>query len=218
MIALDQVCPAPLEASLTKKSAEEEKSEIWQQEIKLDAGKKIQLNAPSGKGKSTFVHLLYGIRQDYQGEIHWKGKNLKQLSAKEWVQIRQYEMSIVFQDLRLFSHLTALENIQVKSVLYDEDKTLEIKELANQMGILPLMDKKAAFLSYGEKQRVAIIRALIQPFELLLLDEPFSHLDEENIRVICSLMEEKCAQQSAGLLMTSLGYPYYIHFDQKLIL
>lgn len=218
MIELDQVCPAPLEASLKKLSPEEMQSQIWQQKTGFEAGQKYQLNAPSGKGKSTFIHIIYGIRPDYTGEVRWKGKNIKKLSQKEWVQIRQNEMSIVFQDLRLFSHLSAWENILVKAVLYKKNKEAEIKDLAEKMGILNLMDKKAALLSYGEKQRVAIIRALIQPFELLLLDEPFSHLDEGNIRIICEIMEEKCREQSAGLLMTSLGYPYYIHFDHKLIL
>lgn len=211
-INLDHIVPAPLSGML------DGKSEVWDTKVSFEQGKRYQVYAPSGKGKSTFIHILYGIRHDYEGNVAIDGVQIPNIKNKEWALMRQQKMSLVFQDLRLFMNLTGRENIQVKSVLYKDDTTAEIERMAAFLGITHVLDKQAAFLSYGERQRVAIIRALIQPFDFLLLDEPFSHLDEENIKKACQLMDEKCTQNKASLVMTSLGYPYFLEFDQKLLL
>ncbi|WP_299454438.1 ATP-binding cassette domain-containing protein [uncultured Microscilla sp.] len=211
-ITLNQVVPAPLSGLL------DGKSEIWDTTMSFEQGKCYQVYAPSGKGKSTFIHILYGIRHDYTGNVSIDGVPIPKIKAKEWATMRQQKMSLVFQDLRLFMNLTGRENIQVKSVLYKEDATQEIERMAALLGVTHVLDKQAALLSYGERQRVAIIRALIQPFQFLLLDEPFSHLDEENIKKACQLMDEKCSQNNASLVMTSLGYPYFLAFDEKRLL
>ena len=211
-IQLNQVVPEPLAHVL------EGNSEIWNTSVAFEPGKRYQVHAPSGKGKSTFIHILYGIRHDYEGEVTIEGQAIPQIKKSRWAQIRQQDFSIVFQDLRLFMDLTARENIQVKAVLYKDNLEDEIKRMAELLGVTHVLDKKAALLSYGERQRVAIIRALIQPFRVLLLDEPFSHLDEGNIQKACELMDEKCKQNNATMVMTSLGYPYFLEFDQKLIL
>jgi putative ABC transport system ATP-binding protein len=211
-ITLDHIVPAPLSGML------DGKSEVWDTKVSFEQGKRYQVYAPSGKGKSTFIHILYGIRHDYEGSVAIDGVQIPSIKNKEWALMRQQKMSLVFQDLRLFMNLTGRENIQVKSVLYKEDHMAEIERMAEFLGVTHVLDKQAAFLSYGERQRVAIIRALIQPFDFLLLDEPFSHLDEENIKKACQLMDEKCSQNKASLVMTSLGYPYFLEFDQKLLL
>jgi ABC-type lipoprotein export system ATPase subunit len=78
-----------------------------------------------------------------------------------------------------------------------------------------LLEKKIKILSYGERQRIAIIRSLMQPFEWLLLDEPFGHLDEENIRKACELIKSECKKRDAGILMTSLGPDYFLYYDNQ---
>ncbi len=164
------------------------------------------------------MHIVYGLRFDFSGKVELEQQDTKQITRSAWAEIRQKKMSIVFQDLRLFLELTAWENLLVKAALYNTNTSEELKRMAECLGIQSILDRKAAFLSYGERQRVAIIRALIQPFDFLLLDEPFSHLDEGNIRKACQLIEEKCEANEAGMIMTSLGYPYYIEFDQRLLL
>lgn len=211
-ITLDHIVPTPLSGML------DGKSEVWDTKVSFEQGKRYQVYAPSGKGKSTFIHILYGIRHDYEGSVAIDGVPIPNIKNKEWALMRQQKISLVFQDLRLFMNLTGRENIQVKSVLYKEDHMAEIERMAEFLGVTHVLDKQAAFLSYGERQRVAIIRALIQPFDFLLLDEPFSHLDEENIKKACQLMDEKCTQNKGSLVMTSLGYPYFLEFDQKLLL
>ena len=68
-------------------------------------------------------------------------------------------------------------------------------------------------LSQGQKQRVAIVRALIQPFDIIVLDEPFSHLDKENIKIAVSIITQRCTEEKAGLLLASLGDDYAIPFQ-----
>lgn len=218
-----QVTPEPLastlEASHTLSTQEAPpRSEIWRTEITFEPNKKYQVYAPSGKGKSTFIHIIYGLRQDYKGEVQIDEYPVQKIKALAWAKIRQSRMSVVFQDLRLFMDLSAEENIQVKAVLQTHDQSKLIKEMADYLGVSHVLSKKAHLLSYGERQRISIIRALVQPFECILLDEPFSHLDEENIKKACQLLEEKRKENQATMIMTSLGYPYYIDFDQRLIL
>jgi ABC-type phosphate/phosphonate transport system ATPase subunit len=68
----------------------------------------------------------------------------------------------------------------------------------------------------GQQQRVAILRALCQPFELILLDEPFSHLDEENTRRCITMINERCSELKAGFVLTSLGDTHQFNYDKEL--
>lgn len=211
-IQFKNIVPIPLENNIRPDS------EIWNTEVSFEKGKNYQIHAPSGKGKSTFVHIIFGLRQDFSGEAMINDKNSRKIKVNDWAKLRQNNFSIVFQDLRLFLELTALENIEAKAALYKKKLENEIKEMADFLGISHVLDKQAKLMSYGERQRTAIIRALIQPFDFLLLDEPFSHLDEENIQKAQTLIEEKRKVQNASVLMTTLGYEYDIRFDKKLIL
>lgn len=207
---LNEIVPFPLEGIY------DSETEIWNQTVSFEQGNLYQVYAPSGKGKSTFIHALYHLRQDFTGNILIDERPVDSLKPKEWAKLRQSQISIVFQDLRLFLNLTLWENIQVKLALHPEIEKESILEMIELLGISHLLDKKAALLSYGERQRTAVIRALSQPFDFLLLDEPFSHLDEENQKKACQLIEEECRKNEAGMIMTSLGYPYFINFDKKL--
>lgn len=215
-ITLQNVLPIPLASQNINNT--NQKSSIWQTECNFKEGQNTQILAHSGKGKSTFIHLLYGIRNDYTGDIFFNQKNIQQFSLQDWATIRQTKMAIVFQDLRLFLHLTAEENLLAKANLTPIGKQKNIKKMAEQLQISHLLNKKAMFLSYGERQRVAIIRSILQPFEILLLDEPFSHLDKENIERACELLKKESENNQAAVLMTSLGYDYHWTFPHQISL
>jgi ABC-type lipoprotein export system ATPase subunit len=164
------------------------------------------------------------LRNDYEGDIFVANKEVKQHSIDDWAAIRQKKMAIVFQDLRLFLHLTARENILLKSQLTSDEKrdpsvasslamTNDLENWSKRLGIAEYMDKTCATLSYGQRQRVAIVRALAQPFDYLLLDEPFSHLDKDNILIATEIIKEACAAQNAGLILVSLGDVYAFKYD-----
>lgn len=208
-IRFENIVPTPLEGVISPKT------EIWQKDLTFEPCRNYQVYSPSGKGKSSFLHIIYGLRNDFSGNLWLDGQNANQLSKEQWAKLRQEVFSIVFQDLRLFLHLTAWENLLVKAALYPQNKENELKEQAEFLGVAHVLHQPAATLSYGERQRIAIIRALIQPFQWLLLDEPFSHLDAENISKASQLISKKVNENHAHILMTSLGYQYELQFEDS---
>lgn len=205
---LNQVTPHPLVGVTDFNST------VWGKHISLQATTRYLLYAPSGKGKSSFIHLLYGLRNDFQGEILIKGKSHSSMSSNEWADLRQQDLSIQFQDLRLFGDLSAWENIQVKLSLPSAVEESRISGWMSRLQIDHLLHKPARHLSYGERQRFAIVRALIQPFRCLLLDEPFAHLDPENTRRACELIDERCTELNAGFVLTSLHENQPLRYDE----
>lgn len=209
-LRLQQVLPHPLK--------ENDRSEAWNKDWSLASGEQLFLRAASGKGKSSFIHILYGLRNDYSGAVLWGNKEIKSNTPEEWALLRQKQLSIVFQDLRLFDELTVLENIAIKQNLTaNQDLEKSIKRLRN-LGLESKLNQKAGTLSYGEKQRVAIVRALVQPFAWLLLDEPFSHLDDKNIEKAALLIQEVIKENSAGLIMVDLEDNNWFEFGKKMVL
>lgn len=213
-ITLKNVIPLPLRDKLTNRS-----SQIWNTNATLPQGEWIKIKAPSGTGKTTLVHILYKMRNDYEGNVLYDNIPTQQLAIEKLALIRRQHISIIFQDLRLFSQLTALENIQLKNILgnlmYSEN---EILQMAERLQITHILQQQAKTLSYGEQQRVAIIRALIQPFTWLIMDEPFSHLDKNNTQLAAKLIAEECAKRKAGFILTDLDDDNYFPYTQQLTL
>lgn len=193
-------------------------SAIFATACRFERGKRYLVTAPSGKGKSTFMHILYGLRGDYEGEVTLSGRHIRLLKPDDWSEVRQQQLSIVFQDLRLFMTLTGMENIVLKAQLTGEVREEKILEMAARLGMQGLLGQKCETMSYGQRQRIAILRALFQPFDYLLLDEPFSHLDEGNVRAAMELIQEVCAAQEAGFILVSLGEKYGKAYDEEMIL
>ena len=173
----------------------------------------VHILAPSGSGKTTLIHLIYGLRKDFDGQVLIDGQATSVKKPDSWSELRQKHISIVFQDLRLFPSYTGRENIQLKSSLTNMVSENEIEEMAQQLGVLNLLGKPCEKMSQGERQRIAVIRALTQPFDWILLDEPFSHLDETNISKAAELIWKACKKRNAGLLLATLGFDYGLHFD-----
>lgn len=209
---IEHVIPAPM------KDLSLDHSQIWSRNVFFESGKKYFIHAPSGKGKTTLLSVLYGLRLDYQGKAILDNKNIKGISSKEWARLRQLQISIVFQDLRLFDDLTAQENIVIKNKLTNHKTESQINEMAKKLNVFSLLNKKCSKLSRGEKQRISIIRALCQPFKMLLLDEPFSHLDKEITRHAKDLILENAGNQQAGLIQTSLADNYEIDYDEEFLM
>ena len=96
------------------------------------------------------------------------------------------------------------ENIEIKRILNPYHPAAEIEEMAEKLGIQNKLDQPAKTCSYGEQQRIAIIRALMQPFDFLLLDEPYSHLDEANRKKAMELIYEECEKRNAAMIFADL--------------
>jgi putative ABC transport system ATP-binding protein len=207
-IELDRVIPLPLELEISKGNAQ-----IFGRNVLFDLSKRNLIIAASGKGKSTLLNILFGLRNDYRGAITIIDKNIELSVNDDWSDFRKSECGYIFQDLRLLPQLTALENIQLKNQLTNFKTNAEIMKMLETVGISIIKDQKVETLSYGQKQRVAIVRALCQPLKTILMDEPFSHLDEENIELCKTLIINELNVQNAGCMMVSLGEDYGIKFD-----
>jgi len=179
-------------------------SEIWGKNISFTKGENVHVVAPSGSGKTSLIHFIYGLRKDYDGIISYEKENIKNFSLENFSTFRQKNISIVFQDLRLFADQSVRENIELKRQLDPYHPSQKIDEMAQRLGIGNKLTRHAKTCSYGEQQRIAIIRSLMQPFDFLLLDEPFSNLDEANRRKAFELMAEECKQRNASMIFADL--------------
>lgn len=212
LIEFQQVLPVPLaDTPLSEQSC-------WRKNISFDSTGRYMVEAPSGTGKTTLVSILYGTRRDYEGEVLFDGKNIRGFSIAQWTEIRAKQFSAVFQDLRLFPQLSAIENIRLKNQLTNTLHEDEIRQMAESLGISHRLDQLCGKLSLGQQQRVAIIRALAQPFSFMLLDEPFSHLDEANAAKASAMINAACEKNKAGLLLTSLGPDRHFSFTGKIVI
>ena len=189
-------------------------SDIWAKEVTFEKGKLYLVEANSGTGKSSLCSYIYGYRHDYQGTILFDEENVRSYTIKQWNRIRKKHFALLWQELRLFPELTALENVQIKNCLTRFQKKKQILEWFDMLGITEKLNAKVECLSYGQQQRVAIARALCQPFDFLLLDEPVSHLDDSNSEIMERVVMAEVKRQGAGVIATSIGKRIELPYDQ----
>ena len=187
-------------------------SETWGKDLSFSNGDRVKIVAPSGSGKTSLIHFLYGMRQNYTGNISYDATDLKKFSIEEMARFRKNNLSIVFQDMRLFAQQTVWENLEIKRQLNPFHPPEMITEMCERLGIGDKLKSKCCNCSYGEQQRVSIIRALLQPYDILLLDEPFSHLDNANAEKAMVLILEETKKRNACILFADLErnefFPY----------
>jgi putative ABC transport system ATP-binding protein len=179
-------------------------SGIWLKDLTIQQGELIEVVAPSGSGKTSLIHFLYGMRGDYEGSIYFEDADIRSFDAEKLATYRSMKISIVFQDLRLFHNQTVAQNIEIKRQLADFRGHGDVADMASRLGITDKLSASCGTCSYGEQQRIAIIRALMQPFDLLLLDEPFSHLDNANARKAMELILEEVGKRNATVIFADL--------------
>lgn len=180
-------------------------SEVWQQHVVFERGHLYLVEANSGTGKSSMCSYIIGYRHDYTGTIKFDERDISTFKTNDWVQLRQHSLSHLFQELRLFPELTAMENVEIKNNLTHFKNRKTIEEWFEALGIADKLDAKVGRMSFGQQQRVAMIRALVQPFDFILVDEPISHLDAGNSAIMANIMMTEAKAQGAGVIVTSIG-------------
>ncbi|MEE9349407.1 MAG: ATP-binding cassette domain-containing protein [Flavobacteriaceae bacterium] len=189
--------------------AEINASDIYlQKNIVFNSGEFYLIKANSGNGKSSLLNFIYGVNSNYSGKITF--------STNDQSSFKIDKLSYVFQDFKLFEALSVIENIQIKNKLTNFKTDLQIETLLQKVGLLHKKNALVKTLSLGQRQRVSIIRALCMPFEFLLLDEPFSHLDNDNIKILTTIIEKQCKAQNAGIILTTLNNDYLFNYDSIL--
>ena len=181
-------------------------SRIWDAPpFTFERGCRICIHAESGGGKSSLLSFIYGNRDDYSGQIFFDDENIREFNIARWCDIRKYKIALLPQEMRLFPEITVIENIQLKNSLTNHKTREEIEEMLEQLGVKEKIDTPVAKLSIGQQQRVALVRTLCQPFDFIFLDEPVSHLDETNNRIVAKIVEKEASKQEAGVVTTSVG-------------
>ena len=171
--------------------------------LEIKKGEKVILIGPSGSGKSTLLRCLNLLEQIDKGNIKFKGKDINsQININEYRQ----KIGMVFQQFNLFTNLTVKENIMLAPVNLNlktkEEAEKDAIKLLKRINLKDKADKFPSQLSGGEKQRVAIIRALAMNPEILLFDEPTSALDPEMVKEVLDLMQEVAEEGMTMVIVT----------------
>lgn len=193
-------------------------SDVWGTDLSFERGKAYLIKAASGRGKSSLCSYIYGLRDDYDGVISFDGRSVSEISSGEWNDIRQHHLGVLFQDLRLFGDLNAVENVMIKAGLTsfcDEKKAVE---MLCELGLSDRLDRPVRLLSFGQQQRVAFVRMMCQKADFWMLDEPVSHLDVGNAGIMVQMLEHETSRTGTGLLVTTIGHDLPYNYDKVLML
>lgn len=186
-------------------------SDIYlQPSVLFEQGQKYIVCAKSGHGKTSLLNFIYGNNLCFDGTIDYNDP------VKEPFLLRKDKLSYLFQDLCLFPQLTAIENVQLKNRLTHHKTEREIASMLDTLLPPEKKNQPVQTLSLGQRQRVAVVRALCQPFHFLLLDEPFSHIDHQNATIAASMILDEINTQGAGLIVTALDPTDLFPFDKIL--
>jgi len=161
--------------------------------ISLDISNKglLSIVGKSGSGKSTLLNLIMGIEKPSKGEIFFNEKDINKFNEKEALVYKNQEISMVFQHYNLFDDLTGYQNVLLALSMHKgHDKEKKVKSLFEEFNLEYLLNQKCKFMSGGEKQRIAILRALVTNPKAMLCDEPTGALDVDNSLAIMRMFKE----------------------------
>lgn len=191
-------------------------SDVWLKDVSFEKERLYLVEANSGTGKSSLCSFIYGYRNDYEGKILFDEDDSRQYAISQWTEMRQRHFALLWQELRMFPELTAMENVEIKNKLTGFQKKDVIRGWFEQLGIADKMDAKIGQMSFGQQQRVAMIRTLCQPFDFVFVDEPISHLDDTNSAIMGDILITEAKRQGAGVIATSIGKHIELNYDKIL--
>ena len=181
-----------------------EEQEFIFPDLYCEAGSTLLITGDSGKGKTTYVHILAGLLSPTTGEICIDDTNIVSLSEKRTDRFRGKHIGVVFQKSYFIAALSVLENLEMSSWLATGKKhTKRANKLLTQLGIEEQASKLPAQLSIGQQQRVSIARALMNEPKVLLADEPTSSLDDKNAEKVIELLTSLSKEYKAALLIVT---------------
>ncbi|MGB5966052.1 MAG: ABC transporter ATP-binding protein [Sulfurimonadaceae bacterium] len=187
--------------------------------LSISKGESIAITGPSGSGKTTLLNLICGVSRPQKGDIYINGASLNEKSEKALRQHRIANIGMVFQAFELLEYLNVLDNIllpyRLDSTLHLDSQAVErAKEIASTFGIDDKLKRYPSQLSQGEKQRVAIIRALITGAKLIVADEPTGNLDPENTNLVADQLLEFVKKEGATLVTVTHDHDFAKRFDK----
>ncbi len=190
-------------------------------DLRVAQGEKLAVIGPSGSGKTTLLHLMAGIRLPQTGTVITDGIEVTNLDDGARRDFRIRRIGMVFQEFELLEYLTVLDNILLpyrinRSLKLDEAVRRRAADLAGQVGIGDKIHRLSTRLSHGEKQRVAVCRALIAEPVLLLADEPTGNLDPNNTQRVLDILLDAAESTGATLVTVTHDHDLLPKFDRKI--
>ncbi len=173
-------------------------------DLYCEAGSTILITGDSGKGKTTYLHILAGLLKPNEGEILIDKVNMVTLSESKSDKFRGKNIGLVLQKSHFVASLTVLENLEMASWLATGKKNAtRAKELLTKLDIANQANKLPSQLSIGQQQRVSIARALMNDPKVLLADEPTSSLDDKNAEKVIQLLTDLSKEYKAALVIVT---------------
>lgn len=164
-------------------------------DLAVQEGECLAIQGRSGVGKTTLLQTIAGFEQARGGAIYWQGRNLLQLAPHE------RPVSMLFQEHNLFEHLSVFKNLSLGFV--DALPKAQLIEAAQRLGVEGQLNKMPSELSGGQRQRIGLIRTLLRPEPIILLDEPFAELDPDTRQVAAEWAREVALEQGKTLLIVT---------------
>ena len=177
---------------------------VEETDFSLRAGALIAITGRSGSGKSTLLKMLAGLMEPGTGRVLLDDTDIYRLEEAELARLRNRQIGLAPQTLMALSSLTVQENVLLPCSLYGEAREAKprAEQLMERLGIEHLRCADPTELSGGELRRLTLARALVRDSAVLLLDEPTGDLDDENTRLVLTLLREEAAHGKAVLLVT----------------
>ncbi|MFA7480294.1 MAG: ABC transporter ATP-binding protein [Vulcanimicrobiota bacterium] len=173
-------------------------------DLVVQPGEFVAITGPSGCGKSTLLTVLSGLDLPSSGEVRIAGREITASSEQELAELRNKEIGFVFQSFHLVASMTALENVAFPAELAGRSDAVErARRLLDQVGLSDRMESFPHQLSGGEKQRVALCRALVNRARLIFADEPTGNLDTTNGEQVLELLIGLQKEEGASLVLVS---------------
>ena len=202
---MSEVSPPLVEAEQLGFAYDTDSFQLNLASLTIAAGETVAIVGPSGCGKTTLLHLIAGILKTQTGQLRVLGSEVSAMSDDRARDFRLQRIGMVFQSFELLDYLNVLDNILLP-VRIGSGVSLSCaireraRQLATQMGIADKLSRPISRLSQGERQRVAVARALLLRPPLLLADEPTGNLDPNNKGRVLSLLLDYAAEEGAGLI------------------
>jgi len=169
-------------------------------DIQVNAGEALLVNGESGCGKTTFLHLLAGLRKPSDGTVSIDSDNISEYSSRQLDQYRGKHIGVVFQQSYFIESLRVEDNLLVSPYATNRDKLVEVTK---RLGIEDYLSRYPHELSVGQQQRVSIARAVMNTPKLILADEPTSALDNKNCNQVINLLLEEAKTNGAALIIVT---------------
>ena len=187
--------------------------------LEIKPGEKVAFVGPSGSGKTTLLRLMAGVHAPERGQVEFAGRRLDDLPDPARRSFRIQEVGFVFQDFELIDYLNVRENILLAyrinpALSLNAEVRDRADELARSLGLGDKLNRRVDQLSQGEKQRVAIGRALAPEPKLILADEPTGNLDPDNKRRIIEILFEQADHSGATLVVVTHDHSLLDGFDR----